>query len=124
VLSGLVTNALKEFLHRVDRAIPGRVEGFYIVGSACMGAFRPGRSDIDFVAVVERALQLHELRRLRHAVLQSWTLALSRDLAVARRWPLACNGVYVLSEDLAQSALAVVPIASHVASRFTIGRRF
>jgi hypothetical protein len=93
VLSGLVTNAVKEFLHRVDRAIPGRVEGFYIVGSACMGAFRPGRSDIDFVAVVDRALQLHELRPLRHAVLQaghSRSRATWGSVAVSR-WPVTAS---------------------------------
>ncbi|WP_199812401.1 nucleotidyltransferase domain-containing protein [Streptomyces sp. NRRL S-337] len=36
----------------IDRAPPGLVEGLYLHGSLAWGDFRPGRSDIDFLAVV------------------------------------------------------------------------
>ena len=54
----------EDLLARLDRALPGRIEGFYVVGSACMGAFRPGRSDLDFVAIAGRDLRRAELERL------------------------------------------------------------
>jgi hypothetical protein len=50
VLPAPVNQTVGAFLGRLDRALPGWVEGFYVVGSACLGAFRPGCSDVDFVA--------------------------------------------------------------------------
>jgi hypothetical protein len=39
-------------LDRVERALPGAVSGFSIEGSVALGGFRPGLSDIDFVATM------------------------------------------------------------------------
>lgn len=33
------------YLRLADRLLPGRVVGFYLVGSAALDSFRPGRSD-------------------------------------------------------------------------------
>ena len=44
--------AVDDLLAGLDRELPGRIEGFYVVGSTCLGAFRADRSDVDFVAVV------------------------------------------------------------------------
>jgi predicted nucleotidyltransferase len=74
-----------DLLARLDRALPGRVEGLYVVGSAAMGAFRPGRSDVDFVAIVDRNLSRAELVRLRALHIGRWTSALVRDTARRRR---------------------------------------
>ncbi|WP_101836362.1 aminoglycoside adenylyltransferase domain-containing protein [Frankia canadensis] len=46
-----VRDAVDVYLRSVDAVIPGLVEGFYVIGSAALGDFRPGTSDIDFVAV-------------------------------------------------------------------------
>jgi hypothetical protein len=54
-----------DLLARLDRALPGRVKGFYVVGSVSLGAFRPGRSDVDFVSILDRELTAAELARLR-----------------------------------------------------------
>jgi hypothetical protein len=113
----------EDLLARLDRALPGRIEGFYVVGSACMGAFRPGRSDLDFVAIAGRDLRRAELERLRVVHLGRWTSALVRDVAIRRRWPFVCNGFYLRNGDLARSPLEVTPLAGHVGGRFRIAER-
>jgi Nucleotidyltransferase domain len=89
-----VQAVVEDLLARLDRALPGRVAGFYVVGSACMGAFRPGRSDIDFVAVLDGELTATDLARLGRLHLGCWASSLVRDVAVRGRWPLVCNGIY------------------------------
>jgi len=109
-----------DLLVRLDRALPGRVEGFYIVGSASMGAFREGRSDVDFVAVVDHGLSRSELEKLRAVHAGRWASALVRDTIVHRRWPLVANGIYLRPGDLAKSPLEVTPLAGHVSGRFRV----
>lgn len=45
-----------DYLAELDRAAPGLVEGFYLVGSVALNDFRPAASDIDFVAVSRQPL--------------------------------------------------------------------
>jgi Domain of unknown function (DUF4111) len=103
--------------------VPGRIEGFYVVGSASMGAFRPGRSDVDFVALVDGDLCPAELLRLRAMHVGRWSSALIHDAVLRRRWPLVCNGIYLKAGDLSRSPLAVTPLAGHVAGRFRAAPR-
>jgi hypothetical protein len=97
------------------------VEGFYVVGSVCLGAFRDGRSDIDFVAIVDGRLDTRELRRLRAVHVGRWAMALAGDAILRRRWPLVCNGSYLPQGALARSPLEVRAMAGHVAGRFEVG---
>jgi hypothetical protein len=83
-----------------------------------MGAFRPGRSDVDFVAIVDGDFHPAELHRLRALHVSRWLSALLHDTALRRRWPLVCNGVYLHAGDLSRSPLEVTPLAGHVAGRF------
>src|SRR5690606_32753110 len=113
------------YLHLADRLLPRRVEGFYVVGSVALGAFRPDHSDIDFVAVVDGDLDPGELRRLR--VLHAVTL-----LRSGARWfvrgrlmvPGVCNGTYVRADDLARPVSTIVPLASHTGREFSVGTGF
>jgi hypothetical protein len=123
VLSEPARGAIDDLLRRLDRAVPDRIEGFYIVGSAGMGAFRAGRSDVDFVAIVNSALRRAELARLRAVHVGRWTAALVHDVALRRRWPLVCNGIYLRASDLSLSPLEVTPIAGHVTGRFRVATR-
>jgi predicted nucleotidyltransferase len=41
--------------------VPGRVVAVYVVGSTALGAYRPGRSDLDVVTVLEVVRSAHEL---------------------------------------------------------------
>jgi Aminoglycoside adenylyltransferase, C-terminal domain len=117
-----VSERVDDLLARLDRALPGRIEGFYVVGSVCLGAFRHGRSDIDFVAIVDGPLDHRELRRLRAVHRGRWVDALLRDTALRRRWPLVCNGSYLRRGDLSRPSRSVRPLAGHLAGRFMAGR--
>jgi hypothetical protein len=123
VLPELARAAVGDLLARLDRVVPGRIGGFYVVGSASMGAFRAGRSDLDFVATVNGELGRAELARLRGVHLGRWTASLVHDVALRRRWPLVCNGVYLKAGDLSVSPLQVTPLAAYVAGRFRIATR-
>jgi hypothetical protein len=122
VLADLPCRAAEDLLARLDVAVPGRIVGFYVVGSASMGAFRPGRSDVDFVATVDGDLCRAELLRLRGVHLGRWISALAND-ALRCRWPLVCNGIYLTAGDLARSPLEVTPLAGHVTGRFRVAPR-
>src|ERR1700735_1070709 len=102
VVHPTVERSVKRYLSPLDDLLGGVVTGFYLVGSVALGAYREGRSDIDFVAVVEGDLSGAELRRLR--VLQGrsgWHTA----SAAIHHGPSAltgtCNGVFVRGNDLA-----------------------
>jgi hypothetical protein len=123
VLPELACSAATDFLARLDRAVPGRIEGFYVVGSASMGAFRAGRSDIDFVAIVNGEFRRAEIAKLRAVHLSRWGMSVLRDVAFRRRWPLVCNGTYLRAGDLSTSPLEVTPLAAHVAGRFRVAPR-
>jgi len=54
MLPAEVRNVIDTYLRLVDDAVPHLVEGLYLHGSTALGEFRPGRSDIDFVALTPR----------------------------------------------------------------------
>ena len=68
---------MSAYVRLVDEKLPGRIRGLYLHGSLALDDYRPGRSDIDFVAVSDTALepselgllgQVHsEMRRIRTA---------------------------------------------------------
>src|SRR5262245_45505061 len=125
MLPAVVGELVGRYLGQVDLAIPGAIQGFYVVGSTALGAFRPGRSDVDFVAVLGDRLDAAELRRLRRAHRRLYAADLaSALLRLPWRWPLTCNGVFVRWADLSRPPLAAVPIASHTAWQFAAGRGF
>ncbi len=51
-----VAGRIDRYLSDVDSAVSGLVTGAYLTGSAVLGDFRPGRSDIDLVLVTDRPL--------------------------------------------------------------------
>ncbi len=125
MLPGVVDELVGRYLRQVDVAVPGAIEGFYVVGSTALGAFRPGRSDVDFVAVVGDRLSVVELSRLRWAQRRLYAADLARTfLRPPWRWPLTCNGVFVRWADLARSPLTAMPVASHSAWQFEAGAGF
>ena len=124
-LPAAVDELVGRYLRQVDIAVPGAIEGFYVVGSTALGAFRRGRSDVDFVAVVRGPLAAAELNRLRRAQRRLYAADVARTVVRPPwRWPLTCNGVFVTWADLGRSPLTVAPIASHTSWRFETGRGF
>lgn len=59
-VSALVTDRLSA----VDAALPGFVTALWVTGSAASGDWRPGRSDVDFVAATSRVPELADLEAL------------------------------------------------------------
>ena len=116
---------MSSYVERFDHVLPGRVAGFYLVGSVALGAFRARRSDIDLVAVISAA-EPAAFRLLRSMNRRGSALAVWETLrAGIGRWPpTGFNGVFVTWKDLAQSPCCITPIASQVAGRFLLGRAF
>jgi hypothetical protein len=114
------------YLRIADALLPGRISGFYVVGSTALGAYRPGRSDIDFVAVVDGStLSRRELARLRAVYVLSGLL--TGGPALARRrflFPGTCNGVFVRSSDLGRPVAEITALASHGGTTFSVGKGF
>lgn len=48
-------------LEQVDQAAPGLIEMLYLTGSVALGDYRPGVSDVDFLAVTSRTLDAGDL---------------------------------------------------------------
>ena len=120
-----VEGMIRGYLRAFDRLLPTKLQGFYLVGSVALGAFRPARSDIDFVAVVADACDSREMRLLRALNLFGCALAARWTLRPGRRWwPAGLNGIFVTWHDLASSAQVAKPIASQRAGRFFVGRGF
>lgn len=96
-----VADACAAYLDLVDRHAPGLVEGLYLQGSVALGDYRPGVSDIDFVAVTGRAADPAAVAAI-HAELR-------------RRCPGPdFDGLYVGWDDLRRDpALAAPGLAVH-----------
>ncbi|MCK9875735.1 DUF4111 domain-containing protein [Frankia sp. Ag45/Mut15] len=84
-----VRDAVDAYLLAVDTMDPDLVEGFYVIGSVALGDFRPGVSDVDFVAVTTTAPTDQQVA------------ALSRIHAHLSHRPLL-DGVYTTWLDLAR----------------------
>lgn len=56
--------AAGELVRLLQRHVPGLVASLHIIGSAADGDFRPGRSDLDFVAVLARPATVGDLEAL------------------------------------------------------------
>jgi hypothetical protein len=110
------------YLHGLDALLPGKASGFYLVGSAALGAYRERRSDIDFIAVLDGDAGAREVRRLRIQHARSALRTGTRALA-ARRSPLTgtCNGVFIRRRDLTAAVTTIRPIAAHCGHEFAVG---
>jgi Domain of unknown function (DUF4111)/Nucleotidyltransferase domain len=115
-----VRRTVDRYLGVADRLLADRITGFYLVGSVALDAYRPGRSDIDFVAVLDGDgdLSAADLRRLRLVHVAS---GVRTGPAALRRGhlglPGTCNGVFVRAADVPRPVTTIVPLASHVGAR-------
>jgi predicted nucleotidyltransferase len=97
--------ALDEYLAALDAALPGIAHGIYITGSAALGDWRPGRSDLDILTLTASGLTDGELTALEklHAASPGRPYrdaiyipaeAIGPDPAADRRYPSAVDGVF------------------------------
>lgn len=118
-----MTVAARRYLRQFDQVLPGVVSGFYLVGSVALGAYRDGRSDIDFIAVLGQGLRATELRRLRFQHLRSGLTTGARAIRHGRSVMTGtCNGAFILGHHLSLPVSEIVPVASHVGHEFRTGR--
>jgi hypothetical protein len=103
-VSALVT----ERLAAVDAALPGLVSALWVTGSAASGDWRPGRSDVDFIAATSRVPTLTDLEAL--AVVH------------APDGETHVDGMYVPAADLSAPPAAEEPAPHVVDGQFGIGR--
>src|SRR5690349_14917707 len=90
-----VCATISAYMHLVDDKLPQRIRGLYLTGSVALADYRSGRSDIDFVAVSDTALESLQLAPLRQVHTE-----LRRMLPAPK-----LDGVY-----LTWSALAAAPV--------------
>ncbi len=121
-LTGPAERAARDYLALADRVLPRRVTALYLVGSAALGAFRPGRSDVDLVVVVDGDV---DPRRLRALHLLSGARTAARALA-ARHGPRTgtCNAAFVRADDLGRPVTEIRPVGSHVGHEVVAGKAF
>ncbi|WDZ84857.1 nucleotidyltransferase domain-containing protein [Micromonospora cathayae] len=90
-LDPAVDELTARYLRAVDAALPDYVRGLYLVGSAALGAWQPGVSDVDTVILTSRPATGDDLARLAeiHAGMPSSPCfdGLYLEPALARTWP-------------------------------------
>lgn len=84
-----VTPVVSLLVYELERALPHQIEGVYLVGSLALGDYRPGKSDIDFLAISEPTADLSPLADVH------------RTLAAAHP-EVHCDGIYLRSGELAR----------------------
>ena len=114
----------RQFLAVADRLFVDRLVGFYVVGSAALGGFVPGRSDLDFVAVIDRP-SAPDCRRARLAQIVSGVrTGVPAFLRGRTAGPGSCNGVYIAEDQLQRPVTQIEPIGSHHGISFDCGNAF
>ena len=95
--------AADRFLNALDATLPpDLVRGCYVVGSAALGSWRPGRSDLDVLTVLDRALTEAELDAVE---------AMHSELESTRADGPHSDGHYVTPDLLGARTDAKVPAA-------------
>lgn len=109
--------AIRSYLRAADRVLPGGIIACAVTGSIALGAYRPGRSDIDLVAVIaDEWLDRPDLiRRLRLLHLsQVPRLGATRGRGVSA----CCNTVFIAESEVSRPVTQISPIASHTGEIF------
>ncbi|GAB3981003.1 hypothetical protein GCM10027615_60700 [Plantactinospora veratri] len=106
-----VARTCETYLRLADRFAPGLVEGLYLQGSIALGDYRPGVSDVDFVAVTGRVPDGDALR------------AIHADLRRRHRSP-AFDGLYVGWDDLRRDPTRVAAGPAAHERRVELASRF
>ena len=101
-LPPLVADVVERYLIAIDSHAPGLIQALYLTGSVALDDFRPGASDIDFLAVTTQRLDC-----LARTGLQRVHARVSAE----RRKPFF-DGTYVTWSDLKADPAARRPSAS------------
>ncbi|MFI5890349.1 nucleotidyltransferase domain-containing protein [Actinoplanes sp. NPDC051513] len=83
----MIDTVTRDYLAAADAALPGFVEGFYLVGSVAVGAYQQGRSDIDAMIFTSRPASADDLAVLRDLHAKVAVDGVYLEPALARTWP-------------------------------------
>ncbi|GAA2058633.1 hypothetical protein GCM10009839_80680 [Catenulispora yoronensis] len=93
--------AANRFLKALDETLtPDLLRGFYVVGSAALGSWRPKRSDLDVVVLLDRTLNDSELEAVAR---------MHEQLEAERGDGPHCDGLYVTRDQVGLRSDARVP---------------
>jgi hypothetical protein len=106
-LDNAARRRVEALLDRVDAARPGLLTGFHLVGSIALDDYRPGRSDIDFVATLAAATGPDDLDALERV-----------HAGLAAEPGPALDGVYPEEDTLARPPEPDRPVPHHLDGRF------
>ncbi|SMX70800.1 hypothetical protein [Brevibacterium linens] len=111
--------AVRSYLRLADRILPGGIIACAATGSIALGAYRPGRSDIDLVAVIAEEWRTRSdlVRRLRLLHL-SQVPRLTAGAVRGRGVSACCNTVFVAESEVSRPVTQIRPIASHTGEIF------
>ncbi|MBM6591579.1 aminoglycoside adenylyltransferase domain-containing protein [Brevibacterium sp. RIT 803] len=111
--------AVESYLRIADRLLPGAVTACAVGGSIALDAYRPGRSDIDVIAVLSDEWKDHQslmarLRLLHLAQVPRLTVRAARGMGFSA----CCNTVFVWQSEITRAVTEINPVASHVGEVF------
>lgn len=111
--------ATRSYLRAADRLLPGGVIACAVAGSLALGCYRPGRSDIDLVAVIADEWRSHpelirRLRLLHLSQLPRLALRAARGKGVSA----CCNTVFIPESEVGRPVTQIRPTASHTGEIF------
>lgn len=112
-LPGEVEQVVTNYLALADNAVPGLVEGLYLVGSVALDDFRPGASDVDFIAISSAPPDEQSARALA---------AVHARLAAQPGLP-AFEGIYATFAELGNSPAESAGGLVHHDGKLTFGRQ-
>ncbi|WP_172173306.1 nucleotidyltransferase domain-containing protein [Brevibacterium sp. CT2-23B] len=111
--------AIRSYLRAADRILPGGVIACAVTGSIALGAYRPGRSDIDLVAVIaDEWLDRPDLIRRLRLLHLSQVPRLVVETARGRGVSACCNTVFIAESEVSRPVTEIRPIASHTGEIF------
>ncbi len=117
--------ALRSYLRAADRTLPGGIIACAVTGSIALGAYRPGRSDIDLVAVIADEWGHHsDLIRRLHALHLSQLPRLTARAASGKGVSACCNTAFIWESEVSLPVTRIRPIASHTGEIFEAGGAF
>lgn len=117
--------AIRSYLRIADRILPGGIIACAVTGSIALGAYRPGRSDIDLVAVIAedwrtRPDLIRRLRLLHLSQVPRLTVGAVRGRGVSA----CCNTVFIAESEVSRPVTEIRPIASHTGEIFDANGAF
>ncbi|MCF2572421.1 aminoglycoside adenylyltransferase domain-containing protein [Brevibacterium sp. UCMA 11754] len=112
-------HSVESYLRVADRLLPGAVTACAVGGSIALDAYRPGRSDIDVIAVLSDEWKDHRSLMVRLRFLHlSQVPRLTVRAARCMGFSACCNTVFVWQSEITRAVTEIHPVASHVGEVF------